>query len=352
MHCIIQRNKNIKDSLRRTSLQLAIYLSLFISFASCIGEDVYDDTPEGNFEALWKIIDEQYCFLDYKGSEYGLNWDDIYHHYKKRISPDMPSSGLFEVLGDMLSELRDGHVNLYSKSDVARYWKWFEDYPENFNDSIHQLYLGTDYKIAAGIKYKILENNIGYIYYGSFSSGVGNGNLDEVLNQMAICDGVIIDVRSNGGGNLTNANKLAARFTNKKVLTGYIIHKTGKGHNDFSNPKPIYLEPSDGIRWQKKAVVLANRHSYSATNDFVNTMRILDKVTIMGDRTGGGSGLPFSSELPNGWSVRFSASPHLDSEMNQIEFGIEPDIKVNMKREDIIRNRDTIIDEACAFLKK
>ena len=25
--------------------------------------------------------------------------------------------------------------------------------------------------------------------------------------------------------------------------------------------------------------------------------------------TGGGSGLPFSSELPNGWSVRFSASP-------------------------------------------
>ena len=29
---------------------------------------------KGNFEALWHIIDEQYCFLDYKAEEYGLDW--------------------------------------------------------------------------------------------------------------------------------------------------------------------------------------------------------------------------------------------------------------------------------------
>ena len=71
----------------------------------------------------------------------------------------------------------------------------------------------------------------------------------------------------------------------------------------------IYIEPSKGIRWQKKAIVLPNRSCYSATNTFVRDMKECPLVTIMGDRTGGGSGLPFSSELPNGWSIRFSACP-------------------------------------------
>ena len=34
-------------------------------------------------------------------------------------------------------------------------------------------------------------------------------------------------------------------------------------------------------------------------------MRLLPHVMIMGDRTGGGSGFPFTTELPIGWSVRF-----------------------------------------------
>ena len=218
----------------------------------------------------------------------------------------------------------------------------------------HDFYLGkasTDYRTAAGVKYKIFEDNIGYMRYESFSSGIGDGNLDEILSYLAACNGLIIDVRSNGGGNVTNSTRIAARFTNKKVLTGYIRHKTGKGHNDFSEPYPIELEPSNSIRWQKKTVVLTNRRSYSATNDFVNQMSCLPNVTIMGDNTGGGSGMPFTSELPNGWTVRFSASPHFNADMEQIEWGIEPDIKINMDEADETKHIDTIIEKARAFLK-
>ena len=107
------------------------------------------------------------------------------------------------------------------------------------------------YRTSAGLKYKIFDNNIGYIRYESFSAGVGDGNLDEVLYYLQICNGLIIDVRDNGGGNLTNSSRIAARFTDKLALTGYIQHKTGPGHNDFSEMEPIYLEPSNSIRWQK-----------------------------------------------------------------------------------------------------
>ena len=309
----------------------SILLTLLPLLNGCIREEEFDNTPQGNFEALWKIIDEQYCFLDYKQ----IDWDAIHDKYQPLITPGMSYDGLFEILGNMLAELKDGHVNLYSSSNMARYWDWYLDYPRNFNESIIEKYLGRDYRIAGGAKYTILEDNIGYIYYGDFSSGIGNGNLDEILLYLSACNGLIIDVRNNGGGNLTNATRMAQRFTNEKVLTGYIQHKTGKGHSDFSDPTPIYVEPSNSIRWQKKVIVLTNRHSYSATNDFVNSMRCFPNVTLVGDKTGGGSGLPFSSELPNGWGVRFSASPHLDAQKQHIEFGIDPAVPDRQRQPEI-----------------
>lgn len=320
--------------------------------SSCIREEEFDNTPQGNFEALWQMIDERYCFFDYKRQEYGLDWDEVHERYARLITPDMPTKGLFEVLGNMLAELRDGHVNLYTNYDVARYWKWYEDYPANFNDSIQRNYLGTDYKIASGLKYTILDDNIAYVYYESFSSGIGNGNLSDMLLELAYCNGLILDVRNNGGGMLTNATKLAARFTNEEVTTAYMCHKTGSGHADFSAPEAVKTTPSDEVRWQKPVALLTNRSSYSATNDFVNCMRQFPLVTVIGDRTGGGSGMPFSSELPNGWSIRFSACPVYGPDMEQLEFGIEPDIHVDMTSEDMARGIDTIIETAREWLNR
>lgn len=325
---------------------------LLSSFAfllsTCIEIDKQENNPKGNFEALWKILDEKYCFFQYKG----VDWDLVYRDYSQRIDDKMSSESLFAVLSEMLQELQDGHVNLVSPFDVGRYWKWFEDYPPNFYVWLKDHYLGKDYSIASGIEYKILEDNVGYMYYGSFSSGIGESNLDYIIDKLAICSGIIIDVRDNGGGILTNANKLASRFVNEKTLVGYIQHKTGKGHNDFSEPYPLYIEPNGRLRYQKPVIVLTNRGCYSATNDFVNSMKTCPNVTILGDKTGGGSGLPFTSEIPNGWSVRFSASPIFNARMEQLEFGIEPDIYVNLSKEDIEKKKDTLIEAARALIQE
>ena len=323
---------------------LYIYILLFL-VSGCIREEQFDNSPKVNFEALWKINDEGYCFFEYKD----IDWDAVYRKYEPMITEDMSQDGLFEVLGNMLGELKDGHVNLYSASDMSRYWSWHEDYPRNFDIlTIENRYLGNSYRIAGGMKYTILSDNIGYVYYEDFSRAVGEGNLDEMLAYFAPCNGIIFDVRDNGGGTLTYAERIAARFTNEKVHTGYSMHKTGPGHNQFSQPKPVYVEPSNRIRWQKPVAVLTNRSAYSTTNEFANIMRYMPNAVLIGDRTGGGAGLPFTSELPNGWGVRFSASPHLDAEKNHIEFGIEPNIKIDLTS---LTLHDDIIEEARKTLK-
>ena len=320
---------------------------------SCVDIEERDDTATGNFEALWTILDEHYCFFDYKQKEYGLDWNDVYAKYKVRVNDNMSSTQLFEVLCDMLGELRDGHVNLSSSMDYGRYWKWQENYPYNYSDSLIRQYLGTDYKIASGLRYRVLDDNIGYIRCASFESGIGEGNLDEALTYLLFCRGLIIDIRGNGGGDLTTAERLAGRFVQEKTLVGYMQHKTGAGHNDFSEMKEIYLEPSSNIRWHKKVCVLTNRSVYSAANSFAVWMRCLPNVTLVGDHTGGGSGMPMSNSLPNGWSVRYSACPMYAPNKQQTEFGIDPDMKVDLVNDITIGSyRDDIIEAARQLLVK
>ena len=323
-----------------------------LSLVSCVDVDEYDNSPQGNFEALWKIMDEHYCFFDYKSQAYGLDWNEVRARYSKRIDVTMNSDQLFEVLSEMLAEVKDGHVNLSSTGDFSRYWSWKEGYPANSSDTLYRRYLGTGYKIASGLSYRILDDNIAYVRYESFQDGIGEGNLDKMLINLMFCQGLILDIRDNGGGNLLYAERLAARFFNERTMVGYMQHKTGAGHSDFSSMQEQWLDPSSNIRWHKPVCVLTNRGVYSAANECVKYMKQCPTATIVGDHTGGGAGLPFSSSLPNGWSVRFSACPMYDVERQSTEFGISPDVRVDLLQSDLLRGEDTIIEAARAILSK
>ena len=329
--------------MKKALLYMIVCLATLVS---CVDTDERPDTPVGNFESLWRIIDEHYCFFDYKQQEYGLDWNAVYDKYKVRVNNNMTTVQLFEVLCDMLAELRDGHVNLSSSMDYGRYWTWQEAYPKNYSDTLERHYMGTDYLIANGLHYRVLDDNIGYIRCASFETPIGEGNLDEMLSYLLFCRGLIIDIRNNGGGNLTVAERLAGRFVHEKTLVGYMQHKTGKGHQDFSELEEIYLEPSSNVRWNKKVCVLVNRSVFSAANEFAVMMHCLPNVTLIGDHTGGGSGLPMSNSLPNGWSVRFSACPMYDNHQQQTEFGIEPDIAVALSNTSMAEDKDDIIEAA------
>ena len=328
-----------------TAIMLAILAAS--TLVSCIDTEEYADTPSGNFEALWHIMDEHYCFFQEKG----IDWDSIHATYAPRFNNGMTESQQLEVLGNMLAELKDGHVNLFASFDYSRYWGFHENYPANYSDSLIRHYLGTDYRIASGLKYHILDDNIGYIQCSTFQNAFGAGNLDDILLYLQPCLGIIIDVRDNGGGMLTAAETLAGRFTDKELLVGYMRHKTGKGHNDFSSLEEQWLKPAKGVRWHKPVVVITNRSVFSAANEFVKYMRCCPNVTIVGDHTGGGAGLPFSSELPNGWSIRFSACPMYDRDQQSTEDGMKPDINVQMSTYDFYRNKDTIIEAARSYIK-
>lgn len=331
--------------MRRVAL-LGVWL-MTLALSACHEEPQWNNDPYGNFDALWIIMDEHYAFFDYKD----VDWNEVRARYREKLTSGMTSQELFDLCGDMLKELRDGHTNLIAAHDVSRYWIW-EQYPVNYDARlIDEHYLNFDYRRATGIKYALLDNNIGYMYYETFVSNIGEGNLDLVFSYLSTADGLIIDVRSNGGGYLTNVETLVGRFIDRRIHAGSIQHKAGVGHNDMSEPYDYYFEPTKNhIHYLKPVVVIANRGSFSATNNFVSIMKSLPQVTIVGDVTGGGSGLPFTSELPNGWNVRFSSCPIRDAQGNITEFGVEPDVRVDQTADDTARGHDTLLDAAIQVL--
>ena len=142
----------ISTAIKETGAALWLVLVVVLAgFTSCVKEEEFSDDARGNFEALWKIMDEHYCFF----GEKNVDWNAVHAKYSLMVDNDMTTGQLFEVLAKMLGELKDGHVNLYSSFDVGRNWSWHENYPSNFSDTLFNKYMGTDYRIAGSLRYRV-----------------------------------------------------------------------------------------------------------------------------------------------------------------------------------------------------
>lgn len=334
--------------MKRTVFVLFIGLSylLFSCEEQLIGPDPKSDNL-ANFDFLWEDVRNRYSFFELKE----IDWVQIRDKYRPMVRENMSRQELFDLMGDMLYELKDGHVNLSSEFDRSRNWDWYLGHPANFDPTIvERYYLGRDFRLTGPLRNQILESVL-YIYYPSFSSDIAESHLEIVMQRAASLKGIIIDVRNNGGGNLSNARKLASCFTDKEVAYAKERRKTGPGPNEFSEWATLTFPSRAGRRFEGKVIVLTNRACYSATSFFVQMMKTLPNVTILGDQTGGGGGAPSSGELPNGWQYRLSVTQTIDLNGEQIEPGVGVDVPVQMLEPDLRRNRDTLIETALRMLR-
>ncbi len=338
---------------KQSVVSFTISVLLMLVLGSCekvFMEDEPGSDPVSVFEEIWDFTDRHYSFFDEKE----IDWDEVYQKYRPFVRDDMNPVELFDLCAEMLYELRDGHVNLLSSFDRSRYWEWYLDSPENFYYSVvERNYLRGDQRYIGPLQFVVLEGGIAYVYYGSFANRISEGNLDLLVNSLSGLNGLIIDVRNNGGGDPSTGRDIAARFTDDRVFVGTNYVKTGPGKDSFRAEK-VYINPHKGDRYSGRVVVLTNRRSYSATTYFAQYMRELENVTLMGDTTGGGGGLPAFRDLPNGWLLRVSSTRFLSPDGKSIEKGVPPHINASLYDDngDFPPERDNIIDSAVELMLK
>lgn len=319
-------------------------------FSSCerllVKPDVSAD-PVSVFEEAWNFADKEYSFFEFKN----INWDDAYQQLRPLVKEDMSDDALFEVIADMLYLLRDGHVNLRTPFNRSRNWSWFLNSPENFNYSLlERNYFQAEQQFVGPFVVQDF-GDVGYFYYGSFGSGVSGSNMDYITDKFKDHKGLIIDMRGNGGGSLSNVYQIASRFTDVDIVCANERYKTGPGHDEFSDMEELILNPR-GTFYDKPVILLTNRKCYSATNFFTTFMQTLPTVTVMGDTTGGGGGGPTFTELANGWNLRVSATQLFTLDGLNVEDGVPPDVRVDLDPADEANGIDTMLELALEELRK
>jgi C-terminal processing protease CtpA/Prc len=325
---------------------ITVTILAIIAFSSCekiiFEKDLSSTSPKVNFNYLWNECNEKYSYFDLKG----IDWDKVKATYEAKLFNGMSDDSLFNVLGGMITELRDDHTNLFSNFNVSSFGVNYLGQDNYDSRIVDDNYLSQTAYTSGPFRHDFIKNGeIGYVRFSAFTGTVGPTNLDFILDRYKNTKGLILDLRENGGGAVNDVFSLLSRFVDTKTLTNYSRIKSGPGHDDFSTAKPVYVTPYDGIRYSKKVAVLTDRGTYSAGSFTSLATKAIPNMILIGDTTGGGLGLPNGGQLPNGWGYRFSITQALTLDKKpDYENGVPPDVRVLLDWSDL--TKDEVIERA------
>ncbi|MBN1769274.1 MAG: S41 family peptidase [Prolixibacteraceae bacterium] len=335
----------------RTFSSIIIFIIALLLFSSC-EKTILEMPSKSNthvFEAFWKGIDERYAYFELKN----INWDSLHTHYGDIITNEMTDEALFDTLSVLIDLLHDGHSGIKSSFDMHKNTGFYMCGPENVSERliVDNYSKGWGMQIGNLRHFALCNNDIAYIYYGNFSDLVSDYDIDYLVNKYKNTKGIIFDIRSNYGGSAENIFRLTKRFAQDKTHLYNNRFKNGPGHADFSDFTETCIEPAQ-TTYKGKVCVLTNRKVYSAASIFTLSMKQLPSVTIVGDTTGGGLGMPVGFELPNEWQVYCAGTQIISVDGENLELGVPPDVQVNMTDDDIANGIDTIIEKAIEIINE
>jgi carboxyl-terminal processing protease len=299
------------------------------------------------FDALWMRFDALYPSFEYKG----VDWKAQRALYRGRVQRARSQAEFVALAREMLGPLRDLHI-------------WFVD-PRgqtvptftptrvaNFDAVRWQRALRDAGYVQRGGDFG--EANVGgygYLFIGGWNGSVDVSALDLTLLRLRESPGLIIDLRTNGGGSDATALAFASRFTTRSFAASYVQVRNGPRHNDLEVPTARTVSPRGPWQYLRPVVIIAGRAGFSATESFVAAMRTLPNVTIIGDTTGGASGSPATFPLGNGWSYTIPQWIEFGPDHQPIEWrGVPPHVVLAWAPSLYDRDRDPLIDAAVGLL--
>lgn len=124
--------------------------------------------------------------------------------------------------------------------------------------------------------YKKSDNKMGYLHVSRMLWPEFNKFKEEVFKEGNGREGIIIDVRNNGGG--FTADHLISVLTQPR----HAITVPRNGHPGYPYSRQVYLN------WNKPIVVLCNQNSYSNAEIFSHAIKSLKRGKLIGVPTAGG----------------------------------------------------------------
>lgn len=362
---------------------LVLTILLILCDFSIFSQNKEINHPRENFEDFCAFFENNYAFFNLRG----VDWKNQYLKYLPLITDTTSDKKLFEIMSDMVSPLKDGHVTIkdlngktFCISQKTRFNEEFKT--QELKDS---LWLVTKQTLAkngfTGIKemgpkdeptgsmfYYSKSVDYGYLRIGKFFNEFeflnnkkkieeGIDVLQKLLDSLMIyfnsCKGLIVDVRCNPGGYDKYAYTVANRFVSIKQIGHSKCIRNGGAYDNCENEKTYYLEPVSSGSFTKPIMLLTNDQTASAADVFSLITKNIPNITKIGEPSEGiFSDMKFKT-LPNSWTVSLSNECYFSSYRICYEgLGVPVDIEILNTKQDLIENKDPLFIRALEELKK
>ena len=199
------------------------------------------------------------------------------------------------------------------------------------------------------VTYELLSDKIGYIEVSEFDD-VTASQFDEAMNDLEKqgMEGLIIDLRNNGGGVLTSAQKMLDRLL-PKCMIAYAEDKNGEREEYWAE---------DDKKFDKPLVVLVNGQSASASELFSGAVKDYGIGTLVGTKTFGKGIIQSIFPLKDGSAIKLTVAKYYTPNGICIHgTGIDPDVQVELPETlenpwNVTREQDTQLKKAVDVLKE
>ncbi len=258
----------------------------------------------------------------------------------KTLQDDL-SSGKFNNMKDpievaekitqcVLQACPDKHLAVFYAPGMVQQIRMEESQSEEQQIAAHNRMLEMERQENFGFKkIEILEGNIGYLRFDSFSMlPEAYATASAAMNFLSNTDAIIIDLRHNGGGSAEMIQFISSYLFPENENT---VHLNTFHHRETDTTSQTWTLPHvPGKRNPKANVyILTSDYTFSAAEEFTYNLMNLDRATIVGETTGGGAHPVkfkaidnwFIAKIPNGRSI------NPISKTNWEGTGIEPHIQ-------------------------
>lgn len=230
-----------------------------------------------------------------------------------------------------VSNLVKGPVNTFVSIDILRE-----------NEKINKKVIRKEIKIKT-VKSSV-DKNIGYIQISSFISNSTPNEFLEALENTQDSKGLIVDLRGNTGGLLTNAIFIANLFIENGKLVS-IVGRNGYKYDVMAQDTNVHIH--------KPMILLVNGSSASASEILSGAMKDYHKAKILGTQTYGKGMVQKIIAMPNETGLNLTIAKYLTPKGTDInKKGISPDIEVKFSRKDIEEKKDIQLETAKSLMKE
>lgn len=196
------------------------------------------------------------------------------------------------------------------------------------------------------IKYEMLDNNIGYIDFDSFTETAHTefANAYKELKKQG-AKKLIIDLRDNTGGYVETAEAILDMFLNKGETEYITVDNKGNEVTTTAKGNKVIDMP---------VVLLTNEYTASASEIMAGCLKDHGLVTIVGTKTyGKGVIQSLYSILDNSAYLKITTMKYMTPNKNEInKVGIEPDKVVELDEETLDDKLDNQMEEAIKILNE